>query len=180
LILLAAAAGWAVGTWRCATPEPNRLDTTADLNVRRSIRVCAGLLLLSIPITLVCRKSGSLFLAIFLAQLFCLTLGSVALLIRLRGIALRIPNAKEARAAKRLVPWFFVCFASTALGGVSGIMGIRLLGVMIFVATSLDMVLIILYTLLLDRTWRTLDGIAEQVRQREATTIPLAGSQQQE
>jgi hypothetical protein len=174
LLFFGVCIGLVIGVWQFTTPAPNRLGPTSDLDVRRFIRVCVCMLLVSIPAGMIFQRGVVVRAVELLTSLLSFLCGNVALLLYIRRLALRIPNRKEAGIARALIVGFVVGIVFTVLGAMAGPTAAGP-GCTIAVGGCIDTVLLLAFTLQLDRFRKILDDIAHKAQERQARAIQPAG-----
>jgi hypothetical protein len=171
-----AALGAAIGTWLLTTPEPNRLGRRADIAICRFIRVSACGVLCAIAVG---RLAGGLKMLGMLASgigALALLAGAAGIVLYVRRLVLRIPDAGHANYARRLL-WGLgiaggLCLGSLVVRGVGGAVLKTPAEVLMMLGGCMFPCLALFWILFIGRVRRTFAEVARHARQTWAAPTP--------
>jgi hypothetical protein len=171
-----AALGAAFGTWLLTTPEPYRLGRRADMAICRFIRVSVCGVMCAIVVS---RLAGGLKMLGMLAGgigALALLAGAVGIVLYVRWLVLRIPDAGHADYARRLL-WGLGIAGGLSLGslaarGVGGVVLKAPAEVLMMLGGCMFPCLALFWILFIGRVRRTFAEVARHARQTWAAPTP--------
>ncbi len=178
LVWVGAALGAAIGTWLLTTPEPHRLGRRADIAICRFIRVCACGAVCAIAVS---RLAGGVKVLGMLAGgvgAMALLAAAAGIVLYVRRLVLRIPDAGHADKARRLL-WGLGIAGGLSLGSLAarGIGGAVLktpAEVLMTIGGCMFPCLALFWILFIGRVRRTFAEVARHARHTWAA--PTAGA----
>lgn len=173
VIALAAVIGCAYGLWEFTKPEPNRLRSASDLDLRRFVRASAGASLATIGIGFFWPAWGAIafVLRIGIACALLCTAGGV--LLYLRELAMRIPDEKEAQATRIILVGLVIGMCFTVPGAL-GQLSLTSFDCITALGACVDFVVLAAFLFMLNRLRRAFSDIADEERRRQGADNALA------